>query len=111
METSDTCCIANDGEGLPPKPEEPLSTDCCGSGCNPCVYDIYEEDLRKWEKECTGMAGSQDVDGNPVLSKSEFRLFRLDLIKRMSHDCWIYRFCIPDGRSLGLKTGQHLILR
>lgn len=35
------------GPRLPPKPEpEP----CCGSGCDPCVLEIYEEALERWER-------------------------------------------------------------
>lgn len=37
---------------LPPKPEEPLQSDCCGMGCLPCVFDRYEEELQLWEREC-----------------------------------------------------------
>ncbi|MCW9711755.1 oxidoreductase-like domain-containing protein [Aliifodinibius salicampi] len=36
------------------KPIKPLPTDCCGSGCDRCVYDIYVEHLkryRKWKQE------------------------------------------------------------
>jgi len=35
------------------KPEKPLPTDCCGTGCSRCVYDIYVEQLKKyreWQK-------------------------------------------------------------
>lgn len=35
------------GPRLPPKPEpEP----CCGSGCDPCVLELYEEALERWER-------------------------------------------------------------
>ena len=34
---------------LPPKPERPVEGECCGSGCEPCVYDYYYEALAKWE--------------------------------------------------------------
>ena len=37
---------------LPPKPEEPDPSDCCGNGCVTCVLDIYQEELTKWEEEC-----------------------------------------------------------
>ena len=37
---------------LPPKPERPLDTDCCGMGCVPCVFDIYDRELALWEEEC-----------------------------------------------------------
>ena len=36
--------------GLPEPPWEPLQSDCCGSGCSPCVFDIYHEDLAKWKE-------------------------------------------------------------
>lgn len=34
-----------------PKPIPPLPEDCCGQGCVPCVNDIYETELRLWEKK------------------------------------------------------------
>ncbi|MCW9706190.1 oxidoreductase-like domain-containing protein [Fodinibius salsisoli] len=36
------------------KPEPPLPTDCCGSGCTRCVYDMYKDHLaiyKEWKKE------------------------------------------------------------
>ncbi|SAK63633.1 hypothetical protein AWB78_02168 [Caballeronia calidae] len=35
----------------PTPPERPLPEDCCQSGCNPCVYDLYEEALERYEAE------------------------------------------------------------
>ncbi|XP_065210352.1 NADH-cytochrome b5 reductase-like isoform X2 [Planococcus citri] len=32
-------------------PEKPLDSDCCGSGCTPCVFDVYEELLAKWKEK------------------------------------------------------------
>lgn len=31
------------------KPVEPLPSQCCGSGCSPCVFDLYYRDLERWE--------------------------------------------------------------
>ncbi|WP_084088289.1 oxidoreductase-like domain-containing protein [Fodinibius roseus] len=36
------------------KPQRPLPTDCCGSGCTRCVYDLYEDQkiqYEMWKKE------------------------------------------------------------
>ncbi|WP_061169254.1 oxidoreductase-like domain-containing protein [Caballeronia hypogeia] len=40
----------------PEPPERPSPEECCQSGCNPCVFDLYQEeleryraDLRAWE--------------------------------------------------------------
>jgi cytochrome-b5 reductase len=29
---------------IPPEPHE-----CCGNGCEPCVWDLYREALRQWQ--------------------------------------------------------------
>lgn len=31
------------------RPVEPLPSQCCGSGCSPCVFDLYDRDLARWE--------------------------------------------------------------
>lgn len=33
---------------LPQPPVEPDAADCCGEGCVRCVYDIYDEALRRY---------------------------------------------------------------
>lgn len=33
----------------PEKPIEPDQSECCGSGCHPCVMDIYEDELNDYE--------------------------------------------------------------
>lgn len=46
---------------LPRKPERPLESDCCGLGCVPCIFDLYEEEVNIWEKECARLqAGSEE---------------------------------------------------
>ncbi|AGM40188.1 hypothetical protein SPISAL_00435 [Spiribacter salinus M19-40] len=37
---------------LPPPPREPDLDECCGSGCDPCVFDLYEQRLARWEARC-----------------------------------------------------------
>ena len=31
------------------KPEKPEDDDCCGSGCDPCVFDTYEIHMQKYD--------------------------------------------------------------
>ncbi|MGJ8669787.1 MAG: oxidoreductase-like domain-containing protein [Oceanococcus sp.] len=33
----------------PQPPEKPLPSDCCDSGCEPCVMDRYLDDLAAYE--------------------------------------------------------------
>ena len=36
---------------LPPEPEKPLNSDCCGGrACCPCVWDVYFEKLAEWRE-------------------------------------------------------------
>jgi hypothetical protein len=35
---------------LPKRPRKPEDWECCGSGCCPCVWDIYDRDLEIHER-------------------------------------------------------------
>ena len=35
------------------KPKEPEPDDCCGDGCNPCVYDTYDMKMERYEDQKT----------------------------------------------------------
>jgi len=35
----------------PAPPREPEAIECCGSGCVPCVYDLYWEAVASYEAE------------------------------------------------------------
>ena len=104
---------------LPPRPDEPLASDCCGSGCNPCVFDIYEKELKVWESECKFLLEdktSQSTQSNlsevaSCLSQFVFTPFEILSIHKVSVNTAIYRFKLPEGSSLGLKVGQHIIAR
>ncbi|WP_435106014.1 oxidoreductase-like domain-containing protein [Arhodomonas sp. AD133] len=37
---------------LPRRPVEPDLDECCGTGCDPCVFDLYEERLQRWRARC-----------------------------------------------------------
>ncbi len=37
---------------LPPRPMEPVPGECCGRGCENCVWVYYERALERWEERC-----------------------------------------------------------
>jgi hypothetical protein len=39
------------------KPIKPPPGECCGSSCDPCVMDLYAQELKVW-KECAAYRGS-----------------------------------------------------
>lgn len=38
----------SDPKPLPPR--EPALEECCGSGCDPCVFDRYQDALERYEE-------------------------------------------------------------
>ncbi|XP_046554367.1 NADH-cytochrome b5 reductase-like [Haliotis rubra] len=106
----------------PEKPVKPLDSDCCGNGCVPCVFDIYDEEVKIWEQECLrlkqkdnepeNVSDSED-SGNeePVLSKDKYRRVKIISVTMETKDSARYRMRLPRGKSLGLSIGQHIIIR
>jgi hypothetical protein len=40
----------DDADPRPEPPARPLAADCCRGGCDPCVFDVYEEELARYEE-------------------------------------------------------------
>jgi hypothetical protein len=40
---------------LPPRPEAPLPGECCGRGCERCVYVYYDEAVERWEQKVAAL--------------------------------------------------------
>jgi len=49
----------NPTPSVPPPPRKPEPHECCGTGCIPCVMDIYEEELFEYEKALKALAAAQ----------------------------------------------------
>lgn len=101
---------------LPCKPNEPSDSDCCGSGCMPCVFDIYEQEVKIWERECARIRnatiiGNDGLSEENVLSELEYRRFVISDIWEETADTNRYRFHLIINKSLGLKIGQHIVIR
>jgi cytochrome-b5 reductase len=121
---------------FPPRPEEPQESDCCGSGCSPCVFDIYHLQLIEWQKQCTEILCNEGCclettsteSNKPLLSQIKFSPFQLLSVQQHTHDTFIYLFQAVRAsseedlrshgvqythvrRPLDIKVGQHLIMR
>nr|XP_017524538.1 NADH-cytochrome b5 reductase-like isoform X4 [Manis javanica] len=98
------------------RPVEPLPSQCCGSGCSPCVFDLYHRDLARWEaaqasKNRSLLSGEQSRSRPTKLSPETFLAFRVSAIDKLTKDTYHVRFALPGNSPLGLRPGQHLILR
>ena len=54
----------------PPPPREPDLDECCGSGCDPCVFDLYEQRLARWRTRCEALRASSIGRQDPAPDKS-----------------------------------------
>ncbi|KAM3840109.1 NADH-cytochrome b5 reductase-like isoform 1-T1 [Vipera latastei] len=98
------------------KPREPLSSQCCGSGCKPCIYDIYQEDLKKWEEakakeDISLLSRKKQQSSNSDLTPETFMAFIISSVTQLTEDTYQYTFKLPGNSSLGLNLGQHIVLR
>ncbi|XP_066257619.1 NADH-cytochrome b5 reductase-like [Euwallacea similis] len=98
----------------PPKPDE---SDCCNSGCIPCILDVYQDQLKKYLK-----SQKQQHDGEKVncMSLTSYSIFRVTQIEKHTRDCNLYTFeylraktrpISSPSASVLYEPGQHFLLR
>ncbi|XP_069837777.1 NADH-cytochrome b5 reductase-like isoform X2 [Dendropsophus ebraccatus] len=98
------------------RPVEPAAAQCCGGGCTPCIFDLYQTELELWEKakergDPELLRKPKEETRNVRLSPDTFTQFLLCSAEQETEDAWRYRFQLSPGTGLGLKLGQHLVLR
>lgn len=67
-------------------PLKPKESECCGSGCKPCVFDIYEEKLKKWKTEKSSIVESK------VLNQLKYLPFLIISIEEVTEFVKIFKF-------------------
>ena len=113
--------VEQDLDEFPEPPTKPLDSECCGNGCSPCVFDIYDEEMECWRNLCamsskeraaTMNRGKQKIavvdDG---LSQSHYTSLKIIDIMRVTDDTCVYQFTLASNSALNMEVGQHLILR
>lgn len=116
--------MSEDIENLPDAPEEPLPSDCCGGGCVPCVMDVYQEQLKQWLQLKAMSPGDRtrwmqdqqekekgSSEKTSAISLSEYRMFTVGKVEKISDSCFVFTFLLPLDKCLGLQVGQHIVVR
>ena len=47
-------------DDFPPPPRRPDEAECCGQGCDPCIFDYYERALERWRERVLAMGGDPE---------------------------------------------------
>lgn len=109
-------------------PEKPSESDCCGSGCSPCVFEVYEkllENFRTGVSTCS--ASSNATIRHDLLSPLKYKPFTLVSIEKVNRNSNLYCFkpftnSFPEGEDsevdscdeicgfLSYNPGQHIIM-
>lgn len=108
-----TTKIADIEDLLPLKPRAPNTSDCCGSGCCPCVHDIYEQDLKAWKKQCELIRteSRETPQSNRSVYPDKWKEFELTKITKIGINTFLYAFKLQENQSLGINVGQHLVVK
>lgn len=116
---------------LSEEPEKPSPSDCCNSGCSPCIMDVYEDLMKKWEEKCKHLTSGERMmavhssEHVSLLSQTKYSPFQLVSVKQISSDTSLYRFQAVKNVTeetgqevfselkcnLNLKPSEHLILQ
>jgi len=52
----------SDDDPRPEPPERPANDDCCHCGCDPCIFDLYNEALERWRVELAAWEARRAAD-------------------------------------------------
>ncbi|XP_059709748.1 NADH-cytochrome b5 reductase-like isoform X4 [Haemorhous mexicanus] len=107
---------ASEEDWLALRPQEPSPSQCCGSGCKPCIYDVYDKELAQWERakamqDKSLLMGKKEQSNNSELNPDTFTAFSVSSVEQLTEDTYQYKFELPGNSSLRLSLGQHIVLR
>lgn len=63
-ESKDNTRQSHDEADLPPPPAEPDPGECCGRGCERCVYVYYEEALERWREKVAAIRAQRPASSS-----------------------------------------------
>lgn len=79
-----------------PPPERPSESDCCGTGCVPCILDVYDKEYTLWKHRQS--CENRDQLRRDLLSVTNYKAYNITCIKQLNEDVYMYTFAaIPQA--------------
>lgn len=97
-------------ESLPPKPQPPEESECCGQGCRSCVQDIYQQELLIWQKKCLEMK-TCSVKQEIQMCKQTYVDCVIECVEKINSSVLVFQFLLPENMIMTLTAGQHVIAK
>lgn len=93
------------------KPIEPSKEDCCNSGCNPCIFDIYEKQLRLYEKYLKNGETFTLLEENGIsqLDYTKFIVVKIVILCEQHNIIFFKR--LKAGNKVWWKPGHHFLFK
>lgn len=93
-----------------PPPERPSESDCCGTGCVPCVLDIYDKEYSRWEQR---QRSGNDQLRRDLLSVTKYKIYKITSVQQLCDDVYMYTFeSTPSAKGrLPVTYSQHVYIR
>lgn len=94
-------------------PLEPSKEDCCSSGCNPCIFDVYEKQLKLYQKFLESGTKPPDNLTENGISQTEYTEYELIKATEIcnSHKLLKFKSVTEDGKKVRWKPGDHFLLK
>ena len=89
------------------KPVKPQESECCGLGCKPCVFDIYEKELNIWEN----CIAKEEIKSEFTMSADIYTTCEIERVEMHCCDVQLFHFKLPNKTNLTFSAGQHVIAR
>ncbi|KAF7987501.1 hypothetical protein HCN44_003263 [Aphidius gifuensis] len=92
------------------RPKTPLQDDCCKNDCNPCIFDVHRDILKRWENNKSYKLGQR----KNILLQTAYKLFKVSKIFDINDDYVMISLTakenVNDDEVILLKPGQHIML-
>ena len=72
-------------------PKKPSDSDCCGSGCSPCVFEVYEKLLLECNKQTQSIISNRQTRRD-LLSPIMYKPFELSSVITIDRTYFLYIF-------------------